>query len=58
MLTVVEKVIFLQDLDIHSELPTEQLSYLSAIAAEESFAAHEAVYREQHPAHAMYRVVE
>lgn len=58
MLTVVEKVIFLQDVDIFSEVPTEQLAYLAAIAEEESFAAGQVIYREQDPADAMYLVVE
>ena len=34
MLTVVEKVIFLQNVDVFAEIPTEQLSYLAAIAEE------------------------
>jgi CRP-like cAMP-binding protein len=58
MLTVVEKVIFLQDVDVFSEVPTEQLAYLAAIAEEETFALDEVIYREQDPADAMYLVVE
>ena len=58
MLTVVEKVISLQDVDIFSEVPTEQLASLAAIAGEEVFAAGEAVYRGQDPADAMYLLVE
>jgi len=58
MLTVVEKVIFLQDVDIFSEVPTEQLAYLAAIAEEETFAQGEAIYQEQDHADAMYLVVE
>jgi CRP/FNR family transcriptional regulator, cyclic AMP receptor protein len=58
MLTVVEKVIFLQEVDVFSEVPTEQLAYLAAIAEEESFSQGEFIYREQDPAEAMYLVVE
>jgi len=58
MLTVVEKVIFLQDVDIFSEVPTEQLAYLAAIAEEETFAPGQVIYQEQDPADAMYLVVE
>ena len=32
MLTVVEKVIFLQGVDVFGDIPTEQLSYVAAIA--------------------------
>ena len=58
MLTVVEKVIFLQDVDVFSEVPTEQLAYLAAIAEEETFIQDEVIYREQDHADAMYLVVE
>jgi len=58
MLTVVEKVIFLQEVDVFSEVPTEQLAYLAAIAEEEIFSQGELIYREQDPAEAMYLVVE
>lgn len=58
MLTVVEKVIFLQDVDVFSEVPTEQLAYLAAIAEEETFVQDEAIYREQDHADALYLVVE
>ena len=58
MLTIVEKVIFLQDVDIFSEVPTGQLASLAGIAAEEVFAQGEGIYNEQEPANAMYLVVE
>ena len=58
MLTVVEKVILLQDVDIFSEVSTEQLSYLAGIAEEESFGGEHTIYREQDPADAMYMVVD
>jgi len=58
MLTVVEKVIFLQDVDIFSEVPTEQLAYLAAIAEEETHAKDKVIYQDQEPADGMYLVVE
>lgn len=58
MLTVVEKVILLQEVDIFSEVPTEQLSYLAAIATEEEFEAGAVIYQAQEPAAAMFVVVE
>ncbi|NKB70808.1 MAG: cyclic nucleotide-binding domain-containing protein [Candidatus Latescibacteria bacterium] len=58
MLTVVEKVISLQDVDIFSQVPTEQLAALAAIAREEEFADGEAIYQERDPADAMFLLVE
>lgn len=58
MLTAVEKVILLQDVDIFSEVPTEQLAYLAAILDEEDFAAGATIYRAQDHADSMYLVVE
>ena len=58
MLTVVEKVISLQDVDIFSEVPTEQLAALAAIAREEVCADGDVVYRERDPADAMFLLVE
>ncbi len=58
MLTVVEKVILLQDVDIFSEVPTQQLAYLAAILAEETRAEDEAIYRSQGYADSMYLVIE
>ena len=58
MLTTVEKVIFLQDVDVFSSVPTEQLAYLAAIAGEETFAPDRLIYREHDAADAMYLVVE
>jgi CRP-like cAMP-binding protein len=58
MLTIVEKVIFLQDVDVFSEVPSEQLAYLAAIAVEDTFASDTVIYREDDAAEAMYLVVE
>ena len=58
MRTVIEKVIFLQNVDVFSEVPTEQLASLAAIAREGSFEAEEGVYREEGASDAMFLVVE
>ncbi len=58
MLTVVEKVILLQEVDIFSEVPTQQLAYLAAILVEESRAVGEQIYRAHDYADSMYIVVE
>lgn len=58
MLTVVEKVILLQEVDIFSEVPTQQLAYVAAILAEESHGEGEQLYRAHDYADSMYIVVE
>lgn len=58
MLTVVEKVIFLQHVDVFSEISTEQMAYLAAIVKEVSFPKNMDIYREQDPSDAIYLVLE
>jgi len=58
MLTVVEKVIFLQNVDVFEGIPSELLSYLAAIAEEESFDAKETVFEIEEPSDALYVVLE
>jgi CRP-like cAMP-binding protein len=58
MLTVVEKVIQLQGVDVFSEVSTEHLAHLAAIAEEVTFPAGEGIYREADPSDAMYIVLE
>jgi len=58
MLTVIEKVIFLQKVDDFSEIPAEQLAYLSAIAEETNFQADTTIYSENDPSDALYLVLE
>lgn len=57
MLTVVEKVIFLQDVDVFSEISTEQMAYLAAIVEEISFPENTDIYQEQDPPDAIYLVL-
>jgi len=58
MLTIVEKVILLQGVDVFSAVSTEQLAHLAAIAEEDDYPASAAVYREHDPSDAMYIVLE
>jgi CRP-like cAMP-binding protein len=58
MLSIVEKVIFLQKVDVFGEIPSEQLSYLAAIAEELSFASGEDIYKTDDPSDALYVVLE
>ena len=58
MLTIVEKVICLQNVDVFSELPTEQLSYLAAIAEEVSYSPGDDVFRCDEFSDALYVVLD
>ncbi len=58
MLTVIEKVIFLQNVDVFSEVPAEQLAYLAAIAEEVEAPEGQAIYREGDPSDSMFLVLE
>ena len=58
MLTVIEKVIALQNVDVFSEVSTEQLSHLAVIAEEITCEAEETLYQESDPPDAMYLVLE
>ena len=58
MLTVVEKVIFLQHVDVFSEISTEQMAYLAAIVKEVSFPKDMDIYHEQDPPDAIYLVLD
>ena len=58
MLSIVEKVIFLQNVDVFKEIPTEQLSHLAAIAEDVSYAAGEDVFKFEEPSDALYLVLD
>ena len=58
MLTVIEKVITLQNVDVFLEIPTEQLAYIAAIAEEATYMKDETVYAAEDHADAMYFVLE
>jgi len=58
MLTAIEKVIFLQNIDIFLEVPTEQLAFLAAIAEEVTFIKSDDIYKAEESSDAMYLVLE
>ncbi len=57
MLTVVEKVIFLQKVDVFSQVPTEQLAHLAVIAEETPAEEAERIYEIGDPSDALYVVL-
>lgn len=58
MLSVIERVLILQNVDVFSEVPTEHLAHVAAIAEEVSYAPGEKVFAAADPSDAMYVVVE
>jgi CRP-like cAMP-binding protein len=58
MLTVIEKVIFLQNVDVFADVPTEHLAYLAAITREVDFHRGETIYREHEAPDALYLVLD
>lgn len=58
MFTVIEKVIFLQNVDVFLEIPSEQLAYIAAIAEEITFIKGDDIYKADEPSDAMYLVLE
>ena len=57
-MTTIEKVIALQEVDIFSQVSTEELSYLAAIVTEHRHAAGDVIYNEKDAADSMFLVVE
>ena len=58
MLTIIEKVIFLQNIDVFSEVTTEHLASLAAIAEEVNFIKGDVVYKEHDVSDALYLVLD
>ena len=57
MYSLIEKVIFLQDIDIFKEVRVEDLEYLAAIAKEESFALDQDLYQANDSPDSLYLVI-
>jgi CRP-like cAMP-binding protein len=57
ILTVVEKVIFLQNVDVFADVPSEHLAYLASIATVEEFQESEVIFEEGDASDAMYLVL-
>jgi len=58
MLTTVEKVIFLQDIDIFEFTSTEDLAHIAAITDEVQFQSGDTIFEEGEISDAMYMVIE
>jgi CRP/FNR family cyclic AMP-dependent transcriptional regulator len=58
MLTTVEKVVFLQDVDVFARIPLEDLVYVAAITDEIEIAKGREIFREGDISDSMYLVVE
>jgi CRP-like cAMP-binding protein len=58
VLTTVEKVIFLQEVDIFEHTSTEDLAYIAVITEECEFPAESVIYREGEISDSMYLVIE
>ena len=58
MLTTVEKVILLQDVDIFEHTSTEDLSHIAAIAEEIDYKTNDVIYREDEISDSMYVVID
>jgi CRP/FNR family cyclic AMP-dependent transcriptional regulator len=58
VLTTVEKVIFLQDIDIFEYTSTENLAHIAAITDEIEFKANKTIFKEGEFPDAMYMVIE
>jgi len=57
-LTVVEKVMLLQNVDVFSEVPTEELAFLANIVEEKRFGEGEQIFAAHDPSDSMYLVIE
>jgi CRP-like cAMP-binding protein len=58
MLTVIEKVLFLQNIDVFQEVPTEHLGYMASIAEEIRYSKDDVIYKINEHSDAMYLVLE
>ncbi|MBF0430956.1 MAG: cyclic nucleotide-binding domain-containing protein [Fibrobacteria bacterium] len=56
-LSTIDKVIFLQDVDIFEYTATEDLAHIAAIAEEKDYAKNQIVFKEGDVSNAMYLVV-
>jgi ATP:ADP antiporter, AAA family len=57
LLTVIEKVILLQDVDVFQQVPSDEISALALIATEKSCLQDDVIYREGEEADALYLVL-
>ncbi len=58
MLTTIEKVLFLQEIEFFSDVKSDALAYIASIALEREYEDAETVFEENTPADALYIVLE
>ena len=58
MLSIIEKVIFLQDVDIFKHISSEDLSYVASITVEQIVEKDSVIYKEGDISDSMYMVIE
>ena len=58
MLSIIEKVIFLQDVDIFKHISSEDLSYVASITVEQNVEKESVIYKEGDISDSMYMVIE
>src|SRR5687767_1525957 len=56
-MTIIERVLLLQNIELFNEVTTEQLSFIAAIGREMEVAAGTVLYRENDPADGLYVVI-
>ena len=58
MLSIIEKVIFLQDVDIFKHISSEDLSYVASITVEQNVEKESVIYKEGDISDSMYMVID
>lgn len=58
MFSIIEKVIFLQDVDIFQHISSEDLSHIAAITVEQTFEEDGVIYKEGDVSDSMFMVIE
>ena len=58
MLSIIEKVIFLQDVDIFKHISSEDLSYVASITVEQNVEKDSVIYKEGDISDSMYMVID
>jgi len=58
MLSIIEKVIFLQDVDIFKHISSEDLSYVASITVEQNVDKDSVIYKEGDISDSMYMVID
>ncbi|MBD3170487.1 MAG: cyclic nucleotide-binding domain-containing protein [candidate division Zixibacteria bacterium] len=58
MITTIEKVLFLQDIDLFESISTQDLAHIAAITHEVTFSADSVIYKEGEGADSMFIVID